>query len=148
VAATTGSVYHAKGRPDLTFKINLVRVPVLALAIWIGSRWGINGVAFAFMAVALTWTFVSATWTARLLRMRRRDIYFAMAPAVTASAGMIAGLWGLRMTIFSDFSDLRMLSALVVSGALLYFGLLSAFWRSTLIDMAGLMRHLRQQPVR
>lgn len=44
-----GSVYLAKGRTDWLLRWSLFTLPVFVLAMWIGARWGVVGVAWSLL---------------------------------------------------------------------------------------------------
>lgn len=97
LSTTTGSIFCAKGRPDLELKTDIVLLTGLVCFLSVGVRFGINGVALAVTLMS----FVSKPFIfaiiARLLEIRLWDIYKASAPAFISSVGMAAA------TILADF---------------------------------------------
>lgn len=89
----TGNIFFAMGRPDLAFRLNLLMAPTVVLGVWIGSLWGVEGVAWA-MFLANGWGFYSAHLAMRLIGGGFRDFARAIAPAVVASAAGGAVLAG------------------------------------------------------
>ena len=68
VGAPVGSVFKAMGRPDLNFKLGLFIIPFYILGIWIGSRYGIIGVATGVTIVRTVFGLLSFWLGARVLK--------------------------------------------------------------------------------
>jgi O-antigen/teichoic acid export membrane protein len=68
VGAPIGSVFKAMGRPDLNFKLGLFIIPFYILSIWIGSNYGIVGVATGVTFVRTLFGLLSFWLGARILK--------------------------------------------------------------------------------
>lgn len=80
------SMLSSKGRPDIGLKINLIRFPLVTLAILYATRFGIMGVACAVTLAEIIGFLVVHPISARVVRIIRcRDIYRALLPASTVA---------------------------------------------------------------
>lgn len=68
VGAPVGSVFKAIGRPDLNFKLGLFIIPFYIIGIWIGTGYGIIGVATGVTVVRTVFGLLSFWLGARVLK--------------------------------------------------------------------------------
>ncbi|MEO8133087.1 MAG: lipopolysaccharide biosynthesis protein [Betaproteobacteria bacterium] len=138
-----GNTYRAKGRPDLEFKIGMALVPLLALAILIGSLWGIAGVAAGILVFSLV-SLASTYFGLRLIQLGPLAVFQSLLPASAAAAFMGACLHLLdTMDAIPGSTALLELAASVAMGVLLFLLPLLLLSRKTLDDMGSVVRLLR-----
>ena len=141
--ALLSNVYRAKGRPDLEFKISAGLLPLLFVAVVVGSRWSTLGVAIgvlAFNVVLLGSTFRAL----QLIDLDPIDTLVAIAPAGVAAAFMGAMLVGLdAMDLVPHSQPLLELLLLAATGALLFFAGLFVISRSSISELWSMRRFLR-----
>ncbi len=138
-----GNIYAVKGRPDLEFKIGLVLVPFLLLAVVLGSRFGTAGVAVGVLLfhVALL---VSTYWALRLIDLDPIRTLAALAPPAIATAIMGGGLIALDAArALPPLTVVVELTANVFLGALLFLAALCLVSRRTVADLWSVWRYLR-----
>jgi len=93
LATTTGSIYIAKGRTDLSLRWQMGSSAVLMVAYSIGALWGTEGVAWGYL-VGITVLFYPAFHIPlRLIEGRPRDVLSPIAPTLIASAAGAGGAW-------------------------------------------------------
>lgn len=85
ICAPTLTLISAMGRPDICFKMNAAVSPILVVAIVLGSKHGINGVALATALAhgVFVWLFLVIPF--RILGWPVRDAVCAVMPAVFSS---------------------------------------------------------------
>ncbi len=123
VFSMCGSIYFARDRADLAFLVTAASLPLVVLALWLGSRWGAQGVAWAMLAM-VTLSLAASGISLRLIRMTLWDLLRAVGPAAIASAAMAAGLSLRFAPIETIDSPLIRLGLMVVVGALVYVAVL------------------------
>lgn len=115
-----GSLWKAVDRPDLTLKIPLLGVAMIAILIWpMTARWGIVGTAVAVVGVSIIPLFpINVYLTAKLVDCPTWLIYREYAYPFVASGAMFASLWYARG--FLDVAPLVEFLLLVPAGAVVY----------------------------
>jgi lipopolysaccharide exporter len=96
LSSPAGSLILACGRADIGFYLNILRTGLILLAIWIGSRWGLTGVAWSMVIVVAGVMFPVHAWVRwKLVHMRLGEFLRAAAPffwsALAAAVVCIAG---------------------------------------------------------
>jgi len=139
-----GAYFQSIGRPDVTFKLGLVIVPFYLLGIWIGSFYGIVGVAVGVTIVRTVFGFVTFELVARFLKVRFFDILKPLTPAFYASIIMGVFVFGIKMllSLFLADNQLIMLLILVISGILTYWLLLRNFFKANALDLTETLKPL------
>ncbi|MHB8840629.1 MAG: MOP flippase family protein [Candidatus Aquicultor sp.] len=115
-----GSLLLAKGRADIGFWMNIYGLAVYVIAIWTGSHWGINGVAWALL-LSTTLARLPVDFWVRwyLTRMRPFDFIKSFAPFLSLSALMAITVVGVASLIRIE-NDMIALGALALLGGSLY----------------------------
>lgn len=119
VCAPALTLISAMGRPDVNFKVSAAMSPILIGAIYLGSRHGINGVAFATAMAngVFVWLYVVIPF--RILGWKPVEAVKAVIPALIPS--MIAGVvTSLAYRAVGTNSSLLQLLALIVIGMMTY----------------------------
>lgn len=68
IGAPIGLALKALGRPDLVFKIVIITLPFYIISIFVGSRWGIVGVALAVTIVRTSFGMINFLVLARICK--------------------------------------------------------------------------------
>ena len=115
-----GSLWKAVDRPDLTMKIPMIGVVLIAITIWpFTARWGLIGTAVAVVGVSVIPLFpLNVYITAKLVDCRARSIYREYAYPFVASGVMFLTLWYARGLV--DLAPLVEFLLLVPTGAMVY----------------------------
>lgn len=86
ITSPVGSLLLACGRADLGFYINLMRAALILTGIWIGSRFGLEGIAWALVIVITLFMFPThAVVRRRLVGMTLREFLARLTPFVWPS---------------------------------------------------------------
>jgi O-antigen/teichoic acid export membrane protein len=126
VGTTVGVILLSQGRPSLAFKMTLFISPFVWLAFWIGTFWGIQGVAVCYATVSGIWWLISHSIANSIINLRMKTFLTALVPAAVSSLIMGLGLLILHNIAFGkiDFSlPLRLLIS-VGAGSMVYLSLL------------------------
>lgn len=113
----------AFGRPDIGMKNVLLASLVMPVAFLVASRWGIVGVAVAWVTVYPVVLLINYRRSMRAMGLGLRDLIHAIAPAVISAIGMYAAVWGARWLLGGDTSQLTKLLVMITIGVLMYGGL-------------------------
>lgn len=131
-------ILAATGRPDIAWKWSLVVLPLLASAISVGVRWGINGVAVAVGVVlgGSSWLFL--TFTIRRLGLHWSAVYRTLWPPL-ASALVMAGIVHITRTALYavQASKPLILIVCIAIGMITYVLALATLFRSTWREFVG-----------
>lgn len=126
VATTCGSVFLAKGRPDIQFKLSIASIVTLATFVFVGVRFGIVGVATAVLVYSLIFFWVNQVFANKLIDLKMWHFLRAMGPATAGCIAMCAVLVPLRMVQAGPMAMSRAMILLVdvPLGAVVYVGVL------------------------
>jgi O-antigen/teichoic acid export membrane protein len=91
LAATTGELFKSMGRPALLLRTAVPHLALLAIAVPIGARFGLAGVAGGVAIVRVGMALVALAIAFRLLELSPADVGRAIGPGVaSASSGSAA----------------------------------------------------------
>ncbi len=91
----SGSVFGSKGRPDIGLKINMIKFPIIAVALFFASRYGVNGIAVVMVVAELLTIIVVQPIVARFFeKFFIKDILLSLFPAVVVALST----WGILYT--------------------------------------------------
>jgi O-antigen/teichoic acid export membrane protein len=119
----------------------------MPIAFVIGSRWGTNGIAAAWVVAYPPIMIPMYYRVFKKTNMRLKEYLFAVTPAVSASAAMVVVVLFVRSTLPLRSHPSAGLSLIVIAGLLSYAGALFVFHRrrvSALIDTAKRMLRKEQ----
>lgn len=153
IGTTIGPICLSQGRSDVLFRWNLLSVPIVCLALALGLRWEIEGVALAYASASLALWYTSHAMTNRLINLPMSEFFRALAPTALAAA-IMAGLVGLMKQVLvvpSRLTEAEALALCVVVGAVAYGLVLILAGPQILRDAVALARQLvreRRSPAR
>lgn len=124
---------------------NIVATIVMPIAFLIGSRWGTNGIAMAWIIMYPPLTFPMYYKTFQRIGMRTREYLSSITPALVASAVMTAAVMLARWAVNGASPSLGGLTVLVFVGVAAYSGALLVFYRARVTALLRAIRG-RQQP--
>ena len=133
-----GVVYKAIGRPDITFKLGLAIVPFYLGSIWVGSSYGIVGVAFGVTLVRTVFGFIGFKLVGRVLQTDFMGVIKPLGQPLLASfwMGGVVFLAKLMLNILlPESSSLFNLVTLVALGGLSYLVLLRTSYHGLAQDL-------------
>jgi O-antigen/teichoic acid export membrane protein len=99
IITTVGTIYQAKGRADLMFRVGIATGSITILAFAIGLQWGIAGVASAYAITTILCLYPNFIIPFRLIGLRFSEFGRVMIPIFVMGLSMLvlikAGLLGL-----------------------------------------------------
>ena len=108
--------FRGIGRPDLLVRLSLLRLAVVAPALLIGARFGIDGVSWAQAAAALPLALVMQVVASRVLGIPLRQIIRALRPAVAVALGVALAMAPVRFLMIGP-EPVRLAFALAAGAA-------------------------------
>jgi len=135
-----GVLYKAVNRPEILTRLVVIKVPVAALLLWFGSRWGINGVAVGQLASIFFAVSLDALMVRRVFGVQGRQLLQALAPALGSTACMALVLGA--VILFVAPGGLAGLLVLSLLGMLAYAGSLLVLSRETVWRTWGMLRQM------
>jgi O-antigen/teichoic acid export membrane protein len=127
-----GDVYKAIGRPDILIKISIPIFVVRVIALWIGARHGLIGVALAHLAATTVELIVRIAVTTRVIKVSLVEI-------VKQLTAFIGGIFLLLTAapvyvLTMDWEPLPRLIVISLAGAIGYIGAIWAVERDSLLN--------------
>lgn len=134
-----GSVLLAKGKANIGFYQNLFTVLLVSVAVIVGARWGIAGVAAALLLVQLPIFLVIQPVVNRLIGLSWGAWFGGLRTAVAAAVVMAAAVLLLR-PLLADAAVAVLLGTGIAAGVVVYAGCTVLFDRPAVSE---LLRSLR-----
>lgn len=91
------TVTDAIGRSDVALRNAVLGCVVMPAAFYVGSHWGIAGVAYAWLIAYPVVLFVNLRRMIAVIGIPLRDVADKVAPALAAAAGMYGAVWTVRV---------------------------------------------------
>lgn len=130
VASPGGQVLLAFGRADTLFKFNLIQAPFLLIAAFIGSHYGIIGIAVGTTGVLMLGSLLFLYISMKQLGLSLWLVSKSIRPAMLSSAFMIFSLIIFKEILLNyDFKSYIALSILIPAGFVVYLMVLFLFFR-------------------
>jgi PST family polysaccharide transporter len=126
IGTTVGAIYQAKGRTDLFLAYGLGASTLTVTAFALGLRWGIEGVAVAYLIATMIILIPSFLIPLRLIELPLSALWSALWRPLAAGLLMLVSLLALRMALPTTLVSLLQLALLVPTGALIY--LVASWW--------------------
>jgi PST family polysaccharide transporter len=86
LGAGANEVYKAVGRPGLSIIVSVIRLVILVPVLVVAARWGIEGVAWAQLVVALIFAIGMQAVAGHVMKLRSREVLGAIMPALVCGA--------------------------------------------------------------
>ena len=147
IGFNAGDVYKAVGRPDILVKLELLNVGILAPALWIGSSFGLIGVAVGHLLASLVRMVVELVVVTRFVKVSFKGILLQLKPSFSGGLALtLLLLPSLYLTV--NASPLVRLMVTVTVGAAGYLGVLWLLERESLLRMGHIVgvRGLGEKP--
>ena len=144
VGSPLGPALKALGRPDVIFTLGLATVPCYCGAIWLGTPYGIVGVAAGVTLVRTGAGLITFIEVARLLKIRTMELVAPMVSSFAAAALMgclvVGAKWGWGLAD-DDYTVVKLL-AMLAAGVTAYLLSIRYLFRSVAEEFANLFRRL------
>lgn len=129
----------ARGRPGLGAQIAAIGALLLPAAFLVGVRWGVTGLAWAWIAIWPVFLLVTAARSLPVIGLSVRAWLAAILPPASAAVAM-ALIVGLIDRLLPPLAPLPHLALLVAIGAAIYAAWLWVFARATVADAIAMIR--------
>ena len=121
IGTHVGTILLSKGRSDIQFKWNIFTSIVIPIAILIGLKYGIIGVAIAVTVMSLSLFLIIQNITNSLIDLGLYDFFKALYPATICSIIlMISVKIFQKISIFISLKDILSLIGSIIMGVLFY----------------------------
>lgn len=119
--AVWGAAAWALGKTKMTLMLAIVSLVTMTIAFGVGVRWGVLGVAWAYVVASPIVFFIPHLWTNKLMKLPLTSFFNAIGPPLFASTIMALSIWILIARGVQLFSSRwANLSVYVLTGAAIY----------------------------
>ena len=144
VGTTVGSILLSKGRSDIQFKWNVFTAIVLPIAILIGIRYGITGVAMAITIMSFLLFLIIQSIANNLINLNFSDYFKALYPATTGSTLVITSLLIYQKLSIYNHLDIFSLTSSIILGILVYILVMRIIAKDLLREIKILITDMRK----
>ncbi len=139
-----GSIYLSQGRTDILLYMQILAVSLIVPAIFIGVRWGIEGVAIAYAIANVLSAIPNQFVGLRIIGLRLRDYYSNLVPMAVASAMMGSFVWLVRfMLLQKGLPDWVTFAGCLMGGAIFYLGSMKLIASTVLQELIDTLAETR-----
>jgi teichuronic acid exporter len=136
----TCTVLLGLGRADLSFRSVLIWAVLLTPLFFVGARFGLFGVALAWV-VGFPLVYLVSVWMlVRVLRIPASLLFQPMASPALAAAACVAAVLVTQAVLVSRLSPLVVLGLQVAAGAITYIGILRLSSREVFAEVVDLVQ--------
>ncbi len=142
-------VLLAMDRADWLFRYSLVNTAGLVTGFAVGLRWGIEGVAWAYLVAGIPLGFLLLFLTGKLIPIGPHRYLAALAPAATGAAAMAATWWLVERSLGGPITGLGEIAVAAVAASVAFLGIVAIGWRDVLrrqIELVAAMAGRRAPP--
>jgi teichuronic acid exporter len=143
LVALLPKVLTAVGKARFVMRVELVGLFLMPLAFWIGSHWGVAGIAFGWVfaypvvALALYWK------TLQTVEMSVGEYIRALRPALDSSAAMVIAVFAFQRIVPPDHFHWVRLASEIAIGAGVYLGTLTLLHRERVQYFVDAVKRMR-----
>ena len=122
IAAASGPIFLALGRPDIQAKLPAAQLALLAILIYpLTAKWGITGTAASVSIVSCSFIFIILTIVTRLVRMEKSEILNLMR-CISFPLLAIAPLFPVKMFILKPLvaNDVLLFCMIIAANIFIY----------------------------
>ncbi len=138
IGFNAGDVYKAIGRPDILVKLELLNMAVLVPALWLGSYFGLVGVAVGHLVASLVRMVADLVVAARFIEVTLKDILLQLKPSFSGGLALILLTWPSLYLTANALPLIRLVIA-IIAGAAGYLGVLWLLERESLLRIGRII---------
>lgn len=144
IGTTVGSILLSKGRADIQFKWNIFTVIVLTIAVLIGVKYGIVGVASMVTISTVLLFFIIQKITNKLIDLSMYNYLKSIYPAFIGSITLIivVNIYQ-RIIMVYGLTDASMLISSALMGIIVYVMFMRVFFYNLLREMRFIIKEIR-----
>ncbi|HEV2402546.1 MAG TPA: lipopolysaccharide biosynthesis protein [Candidatus Sulfotelmatobacter sp.] len=133
LVALLPKVLTAVGNARFVMRVEVTGLIVMPVAFWIGSHWGITGIAYGWVFAYPLVAFPHYWKTLKTISMPLSDYIRALRPAIDSSGAMIVSVLIFQRLVHSIHSRWLYLIVEIAIGGIAYLGILATFHRSRMV---------------
>lgn len=137
-------VLQAVGESGLAMRLNLLGVAILLPLFYLGSHWGLAGVALGWFVGYPVLAITMFRAVQRVSGLGLGEYLEALRPPLVASVAMAAAVTAVRAGLPASWSDRWHLVAAVLAGAMTYPAVMLLAFRERLRSLKALAREIRR----
>jgi len=132
LVSTVGTVFMARGRTDILFRLGVFSAVLQIASFFIGIQWGVVGVATCYFIANVINALPCLGMALRLVDRRLVDLWLSIWLPV-ATAALMAAILSLlkREALIQALPDMLQLILLIVAGVIIYGALIATFARAS-----------------
>lgn len=120
ISSPSSALFSAMGRPDIGFKFTAYFTPVFLLAVWLGSYYGVIGVAISTSVVRFLGSLVSLKLSLSLIGTRLRELIKLIISNLTATVLILI----FSLIFLRDLPDWSLIIMILLIPVIIYIHLL------------------------
>ena len=132
-----GDIYKAVGRPDILLKMGLPVVIIRLTALWIGSHYGLIGIAIGHLGAALIEVVIRVVVTINVIRVTLREILNQLTAFIGGLGLLVFAIPVLDLT--QHFAPWMQLVCVVSAGVTGYFGVIWFVEHDSILKGIGML---------
>jgi teichuronic acid exporter len=143
IVAILPKVLTTVGKARFVMRTEVSGLVLMPIAFWIGSHWGIRGIAYGWVA-AYPLIAVAEYWkTMTTIEMKVSDYVRALRPALDGSVAMVLGVCGLKWILPPDLTGWPRLFLEIVIGAVVYIAAIVLLHQERAKNFLRIARRMR-----
>jgi teichuronic acid exporter len=141
ISPVCGQVLVARLRSDIVMKYSIAAAVIMPISFLVGSHWGVMGVTFAWLTVSPMLSLTLFAITCREISLPVRQLLAVVARPLGAVLLMAVAVLAARAALASTtLPPASQLSALILTGAIVYLGTLALTMRDRVLRVWRLVR--------
>lgn len=132
-----GDVYKAIGRPDILIKLSIPVFIIRVIALWIGTRYGLMGVAFGHLTAGTIEVTLRMIVTVRVVKVSIKEIFSQLTSLIGGAFLLLLAVPTLVLT--ANTSPLVRLISVTIAGAVGYIGVMWFIEKKTILKAIQLV---------
>ena len=132
------NVLMAKGRSDLFLRLEILKKILVAIAIAVTYRWGIQAMIYGQITVSVLSYYLNSYYTGRLIGYPLKEQVFGLLPYLGMAVAMGIGVHCLQLLPFPN--NWSLLISQVLAGVIIYVALNRIFRTSAFSEIVDLLR--------
>ena len=145
IVALLPKILTAVGNPRYVMWNELAGLVILPMAFYVGSRWGVSGIAWGWVAAYPLVVIPLYRKVFQTIAMQPREYFRAVRPALDGSLAMTAVLLGLRWVWPASSALWLRLIVEIVAGAVTYIAIVLLLHRQRAMNFLALAKSLRRK---
>lgn len=149
IGTMTNIVQYAKGRSDIQFKWQVYTTVTLPIAIVVGTKYGIVGVAIMLTIMMAIYILIIQIITNRLIGIDMYSLIKEIAPSTICSTVLVVGIFLYKKITFVGNSELiYIFISSVVIGTIVYMMTMKTFYNHIFGEIKLLLSEVRRKTIK